>query len=369
MGSNEHGVTIGNEAVFTKTPYDKQPGLIGMDFLRLALERSKTAAQALDVIIELLERYGQGGNCGFAHALFYHNSFLICDHEDAWVLETSGKEWAAERVKDVRSISNAISIGESWDRCSKNLVKNAVERGWCKSAADFNFARCYSDLIYSTFANGRPRQACTTQALQQKKGTITPQDVIGLLRSHFTDDDPRWTPDNGVTGADVCMHAGWGPIRVSQSAGSMVTVLKKRQPPTHWVTGTAAPCLSVFKPVWLDSGLPQLTPAGGTYEESVLYWRHEALHRAVLRDYAVRKNVFAAEQTEFQIGLFAEVQQQAMADREARAAITRRAFEQADEKETAWLAKVRQQKVTRKNTALYASAWRKFDREAGMPEA
>ena len=43
MGANEHGVTIGNEAVFTKVPYDKQPGLIGMDFLRLALERAQTA--------------------------------------------------------------------------------------------------------------------------------------------------------------------------------------------------------------------------------------------------------------------------------------------------------------------------------------
>jgi len=43
MGANEHGVAIGNEAVFTKVPYDRSPGLIGMDFLRLALERSRTA--------------------------------------------------------------------------------------------------------------------------------------------------------------------------------------------------------------------------------------------------------------------------------------------------------------------------------------
>ena len=55
MGSNEHGVTIGNEAVFTRTPYDKTPGLIGMDFLRLALERCDTAEQAMHLIIELLE--------------------------------------------------------------------------------------------------------------------------------------------------------------------------------------------------------------------------------------------------------------------------------------------------------------------------
>ncbi len=43
MGANEKGVAIGNEAVFTKVPMEKQPGLIGMDFLRLALERAATA--------------------------------------------------------------------------------------------------------------------------------------------------------------------------------------------------------------------------------------------------------------------------------------------------------------------------------------
>ena len=91
MGANEHGVAIGNEAVFTKIPYDKKPGLIGMDLLRLALERARTARTALDVTTNLLGQYGQGGNCGFQHATYYHNSFIIADPREAWVLETAGK--------------------------------------------------------------------------------------------------------------------------------------------------------------------------------------------------------------------------------------------------------------------------------------
>ena len=79
MGANAHGVVIGNEAVFTKLPYEKEPGLIGMDLLRLGLERADTAEAAVTVMTELLTTYGQGGNCGHTHDFRYHNSFLVAD--------------------------------------------------------------------------------------------------------------------------------------------------------------------------------------------------------------------------------------------------------------------------------------------------
>ena len=61
MGVNEHGVCIGNEAVFTKGKYGSE-SLIGMDYLRLALERGNTALEAVKVITGLLEKHGQGGS-------------------------------------------------------------------------------------------------------------------------------------------------------------------------------------------------------------------------------------------------------------------------------------------------------------------
>src|SRR5512134_1706496 len=57
-GMNEHGVAIGNEAVWSKEPYQWNDGLLGMDLLRLALERGKTAHEAMRVITSLLEKYG-----------------------------------------------------------------------------------------------------------------------------------------------------------------------------------------------------------------------------------------------------------------------------------------------------------------------
>ncbi len=56
MGVNEHGLVIGNEAVFTKIKFAKSNnGLTGMDMVRLALERCSTAKEALLTITELLE--------------------------------------------------------------------------------------------------------------------------------------------------------------------------------------------------------------------------------------------------------------------------------------------------------------------------
>ena len=67
-------------------------------FYRLGLERGKTARESLNVITSHLELYGQGGICYEDKASTYHNSFIIADSAEAWVLETAGKFWAAERI-------------------------------------------------------------------------------------------------------------------------------------------------------------------------------------------------------------------------------------------------------------------------------
>ncbi len=98
MGTNEHGLTIGNEAVFA-TGVAAVTGLTGMDLLRLAVERARTVDEGFEVIVDLLERHGQGGRCGFEDPSFrYDSSFLLADPSGAAVLETAGRAWAVERV-------------------------------------------------------------------------------------------------------------------------------------------------------------------------------------------------------------------------------------------------------------------------------
>jgi dipeptidase len=199
MGINEFGVAIANEAVFTKEPSSKDPGLIGMDLIRLALERADTARGALDVIGTLLQAYGQGGNCGLYHDLHYHNAFIIADPKEAWVLETAGAFWVAERVRGTRSLSNGLTIGGEWDLASPGLVEHAVDKGWCKSRDDFHFARCYSDRFYTPLSGCRIRHRRSTSLLQAREGTITPQVMMDFLRDHGS--RPRSTRD-GIPAGD-----------------------------------------------------------------------------------------------------------------------------------------------------------------------
>ena len=115
-GVNEHGVAIGNEAIWMNAP--RQPvGLLGMDLIRLALQRGSTAREAVTVITDLLEAHGQGGSALFRdpYAPGYDNSFIVADPGEAWVLETCGREWAARRARARDAISNAPTIGSDFD--------------------------------------------------------------------------------------------------------------------------------------------------------------------------------------------------------------------------------------------------------------
>jgi dipeptidase len=372
MGANEHGVAIGNEAVFTKVPYGKSPGLIGMDLLRLALERSRTAREALDVITSLLSGHGQGGNCGLKHKMTYHNSFLCADPNDAWVLETAGPHWAAEQVKDVRTISNRISIGDRWDLASDDLVNYAVERGWCKGRDDFHFGRCYSDFLYTTFSKSKDRQCRTTDLLAPYKGEIMVDTVLRALCDHGPEAGGNvghsWNPGQGLTDCSVCMHVGFGPVRVSQTTGSMVSHLAP-DVQTHYVTGTAAPCTSIFKPVWLGTDRPDTGPIPtDVYDEATLFWRHETLHRATLRDYVTRSALYREQRVALQHRFIEGAE--ACRDRPLveRAAYSSWCFREAREAEARWTDRVLDKEISQRSGLLYSFAWRGFNRAANMPD-
>jgi len=367
MGANEKGVTIGNEALFTKAPMEKKPGLIGMDFLRLALERAATARAALDVLINLLETHGQSGNCGLQHPNYYHNSFLIADPQEAWVMETAGKQWAAVKVKDVYSISNAITIDTEWDLASSGLVDYAVERGWCKSRQTFSFSGCYTSWPYTHFSQARSRQCRSTALLREPGGQVDVPKMMRYLRDHGEDATPEWSPAPNLQDWDVCMHAGFGPFRVSQSVGSMVARLTP-EAQTHWLTGTSAPCTSTFKPVWIDSGLPDLGPSPkGEYDAATLYWQHENLHRAILGDYKTRLACYQPERDTLEAEFMRrEVEMRAKPAVE-RVAFSAECFTQSAQATARWTEQVQNTPIQHRTPVMFRLAWARVSKQARIP--
>ena len=288
MGVNEHGVAIGNEAVFTRLPVPKA-GYTGMDFQRVALTTCRTADDALEQLIELTERFTQGGAMAHRHHSFrYHSSFLIADATTAWVFETAGQYWAAKRVHGVVTISNALTIEDDFDRVHSDAYKLARDRGWLKSASDFSFAGAFTDRAMSLLAGARVRRACTGRSLT---GVREPRarDFIRVLTDHGARE-----PGTGLRSESPCAHASWLPTRTSAQTTSSLIARLDASGPTVWATGTSSPCLSVFKPAPFD---PELLPprpvADGRFDEREIWWAHERLHRACLADYHPRRVTFA----------------------------------------------------------------------------
>ena len=305
MGANEHGVVMGNETVFTKEKYDRQ-ALLGMDLMRIALERVKTAPQALKIITELIGKYGQGGVASRNDPNYiYHNSFIIADMKEAWVLETADRYWVAQKVQDVATISNGLTIQNKWDLASPGLIEHAIEKGWCESKADFNFTKCYSDPAIRAVLGCVERQSRTIDRLLNNKGQISVSLIMEILRDHgaqFAQED--FNPAKS-TMSSVCMHANSKAF--SQTTGSFITHLAKELQ-THWLTGTSAPCLSIFKPFFFESPetLQQLKPTSLTSDAS-LWWRHEKLHRLTLMDYLRRAPIIITENAKLETQMLDQV--------------------------------------------------------------
>jgi len=245
MGFNEYSVMIGNEAVFTKEAKGK-PSLIGMDMIRLALERTKTAKEAVDYIVYLLNRYGQGGNCGYSKNMQYHNSFITADKNEAYVLETAGKYWVMKKIDDYYSISNGLTLENDFDECHPDLIRDSIASKMCAGRADFNFRKSYSDPLFTKFSCCDQRTSLARKILGKEKGHITVDTMMGALRAH-----EGGANDNFQKGSmkNVCMHAG--ALVSSQTTASLVGELKNES--EYWYTASSLPCISVFKPFVFSS--------------------------------------------------------------------------------------------------------------------
>jgi hypothetical protein len=206
-GVNDAGVAVGNETIYTTLdPRGAEPGLIGIDLVRLALERAATADEAVDVVTTLVARHGQGGSGHAGADRPYWSSFLIADPRAAFVVETSGREFAVEAVVRTRAISNRTTIPafDAAHRHPRQPVETLVDPRWTAS-----------------------RSVLATEP-------VSVSDLVAHARSHAGGGD-GWT---------VCMHVDG----VEVTTAALVAELPVGEPPrARFLLGS--PCTSVFVPL------------------------------------------------------------------------------------------------------------------------
>jgi len=285
-GINEYSLVIGNEAIFTKTfreaaqsrQHTPDLGLLGMDLIRLALERCRNASEAVDLMGRLVEQYGQFGS-GVPtkdHALGgYDNSFIIADPNEAWVFEAVGKRWAAKRITAAfDSISNEPSIRTEWDRGSGDLEEYAIGNGWWPDSrpSPFDFARAYIDERVPRQVS-HIRSMRSKQLLGEQSRRITPQWMMRIARDHY-EDTFLHGPYFDAADPDflsLCMHASPADFTWGNTASSCVAVLPKSHdalPVFWWAAGP--PCNGCYIPFFVHgSRLPEVVSRAGTFGKRV----------------------------------------------------------------------------------------------------
>ncbi|NOY07454.1 MAG: hypothetical protein GXP33_01240 [Spirochaetes bacterium] len=254
IGVNEKGVAIGNEAVFPKLN-PCRTAILGMDILRLALHLSATAEEAKDFICSVVSEYGQAGDGGYRHRSVYHNSFLIQDKNEAYVVETAGKEWAAKRAGDYCTISNTYlskdeyGDTETWYSSGEHPGTDA-------------FKKKYENKIFNYFAKGELRNSYKNSLISGLKGKVNLGSVKSIMRSHIKGKN---SPDVKRGMASICIHSGLF-IKSETTASLIVHYINNKF--IIWYTGSSFPCISLYKPLIIAGDCTNL-PESGDYNKAL----------------------------------------------------------------------------------------------------
>lgn len=154
---NEYQVTIGETTFGGREEMVDSTGIIDYgSLMHIALQRSKTAREAIDVMTSLVETYGYNSE---------GETFTICDPDEAWIMEmmgcgpgSKGVVWVALRIPDEAICGHAnqsrIRKFDMSDkdnvRYSANVVSYARQQGWFDGKdEDFSFCDAYAAADFS----------------------------------------------------------------------------------------------------------------------------------------------------------------------------------------------------------------------------
>lgn len=356
IGINEHGLVMGEEAVFTTEMEEEKDGIIGPDLMRIGLERAKNCREAIQVMTGLLEQYGQGGSAELKGNSHFDSSYIMADREEAYVMETAGRRWAVKKVDAIASISNMLGIHTDWDSYSGSNA--APKTDW---AGQYALPEVPPTL-------GSPvRQAITYNSLQASLGNISVKKIFDIMRHH----GDGYHPARAEAHRNICVHAGPQENRWWQADGVMVTDVGPHGV-MAWVTATSGTCVSIFKPVFMGMDLPDLGPYPcETFDPRSLWWKHELLHRRAMADFdnlvpEIRQD-FDPLEDEF----LSQAETVKRGTSREKADFMEYCFRKALGATETWIARLQKRRDLKFSDSRYRAMWARLNAEAGlggMPE-
>lgn len=235
---NEHQVAIGETTFGGRKELATQENAI-MDYgslIYVALQRAKTAREAINVMTTLVDDYGYASS---------GESFSISDRDEVWILEMIGKGegekgavWVALRIPDgyISGHANQARITtfpfNDPDNClyAKDVISFAREKGWFDGKnKDFSFSDVYAPVdfgaarfcearVWAGFkkvASGMEQHSDYAKGIIEHEGEnnfasnrmplwikpdkkVTVKDVMEMMRDHFEGTELDMTKDLGA---------------------------------------------------------------------------------------------------------------------------------------------------------------------------
>ena len=268
---NEHSLII------TETTFGGREELVDPEgrvdygsLIYIALQRARTAREAIDVIVDLANTYGYASS---------GESFSIADTEEAWIMELIGKGpgnkgivWVARRIPDgyICAHANQARITtfpkDDPDNClyAPDVISFAREKGYYSGDdADFSFCDAYAPLNFSamracearvwsffrTFADDMDKyvdyamgyNAANRMPLWVKPAAkISPKQVFDAMRDHFEDTPMDMTKDLGAGGHGLPYR--WRPMSFEVDGKEYINERATATQQTgFWMVGQARP--------------------------------------------------------------------------------------------------------------------------------
>lgn len=268
---NEHSLII------TETTFGGREELVDPEgrvdygsLIYIALQRARTAREAIDVIVDLANTYGYASS---------GESFSIADTEEAWIMELIGKGpgnkgivWVARRIPDgyICAHANQARITtfpkDDPENClyAPDVISFAREKGYYSGDdADFSFCDAYAPLNFSamracearvwsffrTFADDMDKyvdyamgyNAANRMPLWVKPAAkISPKQVFDAMRDHFEGTPMDMTKDLGAGGHGLPYR--WRPMSFEVDGKEYINERATATQQTgFWMVGQARP--------------------------------------------------------------------------------------------------------------------------------